>query len=197
MRKTILAFLVLALLLAGMAGAEDASSVAHDDTLTYAIDQDASTLTVTLLGNSTTGYEWTAQLSAEDVLTEESADYVPDEAAADTAGAGGAMVFVYKAADGSKGSVTLTFSYAREWEEAPIRVYEMDIAIDAAGLPAVVEVRRPVPLWAVGDTIACPDCGREDAVILEVVDGGDEEGGVVYFITIECPDCGTLEEMEF
>jgi predicted secreted protein len=74
--------------------------------------------TVLLLENPTTGYTWAYKASAEGILTLDSDTFIPPEAGEGKealAGAGGTHYWVFSGA--AEGDVTLTFGYARSWEE--------------------------------------------------------------------------------
>jgi len=71
---------------------------------------------VSLKENPTTGYEWTYELSADGILTPERDIYSPDSTGDEAlVGAGGVHLWTFKGT--AAGDVTLTFSYARSWEE--------------------------------------------------------------------------------
>ena len=73
---------------------------------------------IVLLENPTTGYTWAYEASAEGILVPEKDAFVAADAAKDgemITGAGGYHVWVFNGA--AEGDVTLTFRYARSWEE--------------------------------------------------------------------------------
>jgi len=76
-------------------------------------------LMVALAGNATTGYAWEQIVSEEESIFSPLAglDYQPEPAPAGTVGSGGTFFFRYSAE--SAGSMELTFTYRRPWEEGP------------------------------------------------------------------------------
>jgi inhibitor of cysteine peptidase len=70
---------------------------------------------IQLDGNPTTGYEWDYSMDKEGIVKEVSAEYVQDSADEDIEGAGGTYIFEFSGVE--EGDVTLTFEYARPWEE--------------------------------------------------------------------------------
>jgi inhibitor of cysteine peptidase len=78
------------------------------------------TIEVTLPGNPTTGFEWTAALSDEDgALLEQEGDptYVPETADETLVGGGGTYTFRFKAL--AEGQAELKLVYTRSFEDAP------------------------------------------------------------------------------
>ena len=76
-------------------------------------------LMVALAGNATTGYEWQQVTSEEEAILSPlpGLDYFPDAAPAGTVGSGGMFLFRFNA--DSAGTMDLTFTYRRPWEEGP------------------------------------------------------------------------------
>ncbi|NIA03362.1 MAG: hypothetical protein GWP12_02340 [Nitrospirae bacterium] len=76
-------------------------------------------LMVALAGNATTGYEWQQVASEEEAILSPLAglDYLPDSAPAGTVGSGGTFLFRFSA--DRAGTMDLTFTYRRPWEEGP------------------------------------------------------------------------------
>jgi len=68
---------------------------------------------IVLTENPTTGYQWKYKASTEGILTVEKDEFVAPTT--DAMGAGGVHVWVFTGA--KEGDVTLTFEYARSWEE--------------------------------------------------------------------------------
>lgn len=76
-------------------------------------------VTITWEVNATTGYAWTCENPAEDVLTLTNDKYIApgEDEAAKTVGAGGFQQFTF---EGKKaGSVDLVFTYSRPFEDEP------------------------------------------------------------------------------
>lgn len=76
-------------------------------------------LMVALAGNPTTGYAWQQTTSEEESILSPivGLDYLPDPAPAGTTGSGGTFIFRFRA--DSAGTMNLTFTYRRPWEEDP------------------------------------------------------------------------------
>lgn len=76
-------------------------------------------LMVALAGNATTGYAWEQTVSEEESILSPIAglDYQPESVPVGTVGSGGTFLFRYNAE--SAGSIDLTFTYRRSWEEGP------------------------------------------------------------------------------
>jgi predicted secreted protein len=85
------------------------------------------TFTVELAGNPTTGYSWTWTASPEGAVREISSDYRRDSGAEGRVGAGGTFVFTFEKL--LPGAVTLSFAYARPWEQgaAPAETAEFTV----------------------------------------------------------------------
>ncbi|MDR2035357.1 MAG: protease inhibitor I42 family protein [Coriobacteriales bacterium] len=73
--------------------------------------------TVKLSGNPTTGYNWTYTLDNEGVVKELSNKYVEDPNPNNFDGVGGMYIFEFESV--AKGETTISFFYARGWEEKP------------------------------------------------------------------------------
>lgn len=76
------------------------------------------TIEVSLPGNPTTGYSWTAALDEKDAgLLEQQGEpaYVEDTVEEDVVGSGGTYTFTFKAA--AAGQATLKLVYSRAWED--------------------------------------------------------------------------------
>lgn len=193
--KRFMLVLVSLALLCGVAFAQEDAQ--PEQTLQYELDDGASMLTVTLPANATTGFEWTCTLSEDGLVVEEAHEYIPDDEE-DLVGSGGVSVYTFSSAMKDSGLVTLTFLYAQPWEGVAADAYEVDVQVDEANLLSVEAVRQLEPgmvtvAWRVGAKVDCPECGNPDAEIVEVIDGGDEEGGVFWTLTLDCPDCGPVE----
>jgi inhibitor of cysteine peptidase len=87
----------------------------------------SGTLTVKLGANPTTGYQWgDAQISNQAVISQQSYNYVEPENT-DMVGAPGTDVWVFDAK--AAGSATITFSYARPWEEGTPATYTLTVNV--------------------------------------------------------------------
>lgn len=64
--------------------------------------------------NPTTGYDWTAELEGDCVRLIRD-EYVQDPALPGMAGVGGTQYYAYEAVQ--EGTATVTFTYARSWEQ--------------------------------------------------------------------------------
>jgi len=96
----------------GQGGETDASVTesSGDMTVTYS----GSSVTVALVANATTGYEWSYRMSDEGILEETDDHYEEDEHPEGMVGVGGTQYFTFAAA--GDGEVTVTFTYAQPWE---------------------------------------------------------------------------------
>lgn len=103
-----------------------------DNGKTFTLDV-GDTMTVTLAGNPTTGYEWTADLSDEVasllVAAEDDPAYLADTVAPNVVGSGGMYTFTFTAA--AAGQVELKLKYWRSFEAdtAPIQTFSAPITI--------------------------------------------------------------------
>ena len=87
----------------------------------------SGTLTVKLGANPTTGYQWgDAQISNQAVISQQSYNYVEPENT-DMVGAPGTDVWVFDAK--AAGTATITFSYARPWEEGTPATYTLTVNV--------------------------------------------------------------------
>jgi inhibitor of cysteine peptidase len=91
------------------------------------------TITVVLVGNPTTGYAWSADLSQEAAALLESAgepEYAADPTEGDIVGAGGAYTFTFTAK--AKGEADLDLIYWRSFEAdvEPIDTFTAKITIE-------------------------------------------------------------------
>jgi inhibitor of cysteine peptidase len=91
------------------------------------------TMTVTLAGNPTTGYEWTADLTDEAaallVAAEDDPAYLADTVDPNVVGSGGMYTFTFTAA--AAGQVELKLKYWRSFEPdtAPVQTFTATITI--------------------------------------------------------------------
>jgi inhibitor of cysteine peptidase len=87
----------------------------------------SGTLTVKLGANPTTGYQWgDAQISNQAVISQKSYNYVEPEDT-ELMGAPGTDVWVFDAK--AAGTATITFSYARSWEEGTPATYTLTVNV--------------------------------------------------------------------
>ncbi len=93
------------------------SSGAHYEFGNGSVTAKGNTLTVALEGNITTGFQWTATLDGTALAPKEDAYKADKSNQPAAAGGGGVHTFVYEAA--GTGSATITFQYARPWEDEP------------------------------------------------------------------------------
>lgn len=133
MKKTLVFILLLALLGSTVALAET-TTLSEDHPILFSVSEDQTTLTVELLGNATTGFEWVATPSSEELFTQESNEYIPD-AANGAAGVGGKSVFVFSSPMKSAGEGIISFVYSRSWEDEEAESeYLLRVWVDEAGL---------------------------------------------------------------
>lgn len=83
------------------------------------------TATITLDANATTGYEWNAELSNENVLAVRQDEYNAPKAA--VPGAGGSHSFSFQAL--KKGKCVVTVSYKRSFEDEPIETLKYTVTV--------------------------------------------------------------------
>ena len=85
---------------------------------------------VILAGNPTTGYSWMAQAEDETIVTVSEGEFAQDEAEEGATGVGG--YYRFEIAGAAEGYTTVTFVYARSWEdEAPVYKLVYDISVDS------------------------------------------------------------------
>ena len=113
MKKTVLLLALLLALMVLFAGCGKAETVYGADDTSISV-KSGETFTIKLEANPTTGYEWSATISDESVVTLEKSDYAPDEAASDVVGSGGMQTLTFKAL--KSGSATIDLVYQRSWE---------------------------------------------------------------------------------
>ncbi|MBQ6163126.1 MAG: protease inhibitor I42 family protein [Clostridia bacterium] len=93
---------------------------------------DGSTVEFCFDSNPTTGYDWTAEIDGDCVeLTKD--EYVQDQVDSPVAiaGIGGRQYYVFTAV--KEGTATITFTYARSWEQNDDdRIVTAQITVDAA-----------------------------------------------------------------
>lgn len=118
---------LLALALLCLAGCSAAAPVEDPETppSAYIADQ---VLEVRLAGNPTTGYEWSWSLEGNNILQEQSYEYIPEDTSGLRDGAGGLCLFRFEPM--AAGEAVLHFAYARPWEnEAPADSYTVQVAV--------------------------------------------------------------------
>lgn len=90
---------------------------------------------IRLNGNPTTGYTWTYEISRPEVLSV-AEEYTADDAPTGKLGAGGEYAFLLNGV--SEGTATVTFTYARSWEnKQPAYTLVYRVSVDE-GLNAVI-----------------------------------------------------------
>lgn len=92
-------------------------------------DFGADILTIRLDSNPSTGFDWTFDISDPELIELLTMEYVPDTYDDIICGGGGTWVASFRNFSGKIGSVTVTFEYARPWEDRAIeeRVLHMEI----------------------------------------------------------------------
>ena len=151
MRKRIVAVLILAFLLAGCSGpahppaqnapetekptpeapAESTQPTAEPEKPDYEPEPDSVPNAVDLYfpSNPTTGYEWTAEI--EDPAVVELDEKYFDDWKPGVVGAGG--VQWYRIRGASEGITSVTFRYARSWEDSALTTYVYRLQVDGRG----------------------------------------------------------------
>ena len=95
-------------------------------------EEAAGEFTVELEGNATTGYQWLYTADPEGIVEEVSNDFFQGDSDGSETGVGG--VYVYKFKGVQEGETTLTFVYARSWEdEEPGETVTYKLSVDADG----------------------------------------------------------------
>lgn len=90
---------------------------------------DKDMVTVTLEENGTTGFTWTYIADPQDALKLESDDFIPANSDEKIGGSGGLHEFRLRAQ--KPGEITLTFNYARSWEDVePEKTVTYQLKID-------------------------------------------------------------------
>ena len=133
----ILLFLFLALVGAGAAGCGDSGSTGagllklgeadNGGHITVSVND---TIKVSVAGNPTTGYEWTA-LNDDGALLKLVGEpaYVADETDTDIVGSGGTYTFTFKAVTAGESSIELW--YARGWESVqPLKTFKVTVTVE-------------------------------------------------------------------
>ena len=163
MKKRILALLVLTVLLAGCTGpahvqtaapaeeptpaepavpAEPVETARAEETPQPAPDVEGdqglpNAVDLYFPSNPTTGYSWTAEVD-NPAVAEVEGQYYPDSVAQGVVGAGGKQW--YRIHGLAEGVTSVTFRYARPWEDTAVTTYLYRIQVDA---------RRNVLIWGV------------------------------------------------
>lgn len=88
--------------------------------------------TINLRGNATTGYTWSYSVDKEGIIKEEVNKYTPDKAEEGVVGTGGVQTYSFKSV--KEGDVTITFKYAKSWEDnSTIETKTVKLHVDADG----------------------------------------------------------------
>ncbi|MGN0537535.1 MAG: protease inhibitor I42 family protein [Acutalibacteraceae bacterium] len=88
--------------------------------------------TINLKGNATTGYTWNYSVDKEEIIKEEVNKYTPDKAEEGMVGTGGTQTYSFKGV--KEGNVTVTFKYAKSWEDnSTIETKTVKLHVDANG----------------------------------------------------------------
>ncbi len=86
-------------------------------------------VSITLNENATTGFTWSYVCEPEDMMAFDGEEYIQAETDEKLVGAGCLHMFVFKAQ--KAGEVSLTFNYARSWEDVePIETKTYNFIID-------------------------------------------------------------------
>lgn len=93
------------------------------------LNNNTKELKINLYSNSSTGYEWTYKVSNEDII-KISKSYKTN-CPSDVSGCGGENVYTIKPL--KEGKTTITFKYARSWEQSEYdldAIYEIEVDKD-------------------------------------------------------------------
>ena len=132
MKKLLAAILVLILMAASAALAEEASPW-------YEVSAENTVLTVRLPGNSKDGLDWRYEISAPEVmelLTSETTDGESEG----MAGSPTTYTASFKAVSGQTGNVSLIFVYAAEGEEQGVKTWVLETEVDESGKISLLSV---------------------------------------------------------
>ena len=105
----------------------DGVHIYSDNPEEISVAEDGKTITISLKGNATTGYMWSAELFDKGVLEEVSSEYIPDDNKEGLAGAGGIWTATYTVK--GNGRATILSDYAREWETDPIESRQITVTV--------------------------------------------------------------------
>lgn len=97
---------------------------------------------IELDSNPSTGYVWSYKASPEGMLSELSQEYIPTPVPEGYVGAGGTQAYVFAAAEGAQGNVSLIFEEARPWEEGVTLSYRVDLTVKEDGTLTLVNMSR-------------------------------------------------------
>ncbi len=95
-----------------------------------AMEHAAQITNISIEGNPTTGYQWSAVVENPNVASLVSVEYIVDDYEGDTmpAGLGGTYFFCFRAV--GEGETTVNFSYARSWEDEAIETEQLRLIVD-------------------------------------------------------------------
>jgi len=97
--------------------------------LLFGCGKDNGTIEVSLNGNPTTGYAWSYQIDDTSILSCLSDKYIANNQDSDAVGVGGIYKYIF---EGQKeGTTTITFKYARSWEDEPVRIKKYIMKVDS------------------------------------------------------------------
>lgn len=89
--------------------------------------------TISLLGNPTTGYEWTYYFSEEGILKQTHSEFTEGTPEGGNAGSGGTYTFSFTAM--KEGTVDVVFAYARSFEDVePLDSITYTFTVDKNGI---------------------------------------------------------------
>ena len=120
--KRIIAFFAAILAMLGVGGKN--AQTGRADALSWTVR--GKSVVFEIPGNPTTGYAWTAEVDGDAVVPAGS-DYRSD-AHGNVGGAGGTYSFTFAAV--KAGSARITFTYARAWEDEPLRTLVVTVVAD-------------------------------------------------------------------
>ena len=116
--------------------------VSFEENSPFWLSEDQCVLNFSLPSNPSTGFSWTCEFSAPDVLLLASEEYAADPVEGDIVGSGGMWTARFEAAFISAGFVDLTLRYARSWEDAaPAEEIILNLFVNEAGMIQFVEPR--------------------------------------------------------
>ena len=120
MKRLLVVITVLALFLGLLAGCQSNT------------EPEEKAFKVELEGNATTGFEWTYTMDPDGIVEEIFSEYLTEETEEDMVGVGGTYIFEFRGVE--QGDVTLTFRYARSWEDVePEQVVSYELHVDEDG----------------------------------------------------------------
>lgn len=113
-------------------------ALAEDDDFCYEDGNPPVAPDINLPANPSTGYQWTFTVDDEEVLEVFDNGFLAPDAASDVLGAPGTHTFRLYGAE--FGTATVTFTYARSWEDKPLYTLTLHVQVDEAGNACIFQM---------------------------------------------------------